>query len=84
MAQLHEHERYLATRLEAQRRGTLMQVAALAGAVLCVALAARLQPPINEQRKELQLVMHSDIYKDLPPKYAWVTAAGGTFRGGAR
>jgi len=78
---IHEHERYLGTRLHAQRRSTLVQVAALAGAVFCIALAARLQTPINDQRKELQLVTHSNIYKDLPPKYAWVSAAGGTFRG---
>jgi len=81
VASIHEHERYLETRLQAQRRATLVQVAALAGAMLCIALAARLQTPINKQRQELQLVTHSDIYKDLPPKYAWVSAAGGTFRG---
>jgi hypothetical protein len=72
---------YLIDRVEAQRSATLIQWAATAGAVLCIALAAAMQKPINQQRKELQLVMQSDIYKELPPKYAWVGAAGGTFRG---
>jgi len=74
-------ERFLEARLAAQRSALWIQLAALAVAVGCIALAARLQSPINVQRKDLQLVLHSDIYRDLPPKYAWTTAAGGTFRG---
>jgi hypothetical protein len=46
-------------------------------AALCIALAARLQTPINNYRKELQLVTHSNIYRALPPKYALATAIGG-------
>lgn len=72
---------FVFAKAQAQRSATLVQVAALAGAVACVALAALLQEPINSQRKDLQLVLHSDLYKELPPKYAWVSAAGGTFRG---
>jgi len=72
---------YVFAKAEAQRSATLIQVAALAGAALCIALAALLQTPINNQRKELQLVLQSNLYKELPPKYAWVSAAGGTFRG---
>jgi hypothetical protein len=48
---------------------------------VCIVLAAMLQNPINAQRKDLQLVMQSDLYKELPPKYAWVSAFGGGFRG---
>jgi len=73
--------RYLIERLEAKRSSTLIQLAAVVGAVCCVALAALLQEPINTQRKDLQLVMQSSLYQELPPKYAWVSAAGGTFRG---
>ncbi|UCD29332.1 MAG: hypothetical protein JSV03_02295 [Planctomycetota bacterium] len=72
---------YLFERLEAKRSATLIQVSALVVATLCIVLAAVMQDPINEQRKDLQLVMQSDIYKELPPEYAWVSAAGGTFRG---
>ncbi|NLX23205.1 MAG: hypothetical protein GXY55_16260 [Phycisphaerae bacterium] len=76
-------EQYLTAKIEAQRSSTLIQVAALIGAALCIALAARLQTPINNYRKELQLVTHSNIYRALPPKYALATAIGGPFRGPA-
>ena len=72
---------YVIKRVEAKRSATLIQAAALAVAAICVALAASLQSPINAQRKELQLVMQSEIYKELPPEYAWVSAFGGAFRG---
>ncbi|HSW45121.1 MAG TPA: hypothetical protein VLM89_06080 [Phycisphaerae bacterium] len=76
-----EKEQHIEAKLGARRRSTLIQIAALAGAAACIAAAAALQKPINEQRKDLGLVLSSDIYKELPPKYAWITAAGGTFRG---
>lgn len=76
-----ETEKHLVTRIEAQRRSTIIQWLAVIGAIACIALAAQLQEPINRQRRDLQLVLHSDIYKELPPKYAWVSAAGATFRG---
>jgi len=72
---------YLFERLEAQRSSTMIQVGAVIAAGVCIVLAALMQNPINQQRKDLQLVMQSDLYKELPPKYAWVSAAGGTFRG---
>ncbi|MCL2330761.1 MAG: hypothetical protein FWC56_05615, partial [Phycisphaerae bacterium] len=72
---------YVFGKADAKRSATLVQVIALAGMVACVAGAALLQAPINQQRKELQLVLSNDLYKELPPKYAWVSAAGGTFRG---
>ena len=72
---------YVIERVEARRAATLIQVAALFGAGLCIAAAAGLQGPINAQRKKLDLVMQSDIYKELPPEYAWVSAFGGAFRG---
>ena len=81
MAVLPNSAEHIEARLEAQRASTLVQVGALIGAALCIAGAALLQNPINTQRKELQLVLQSNIYKELPPKYAWVSAAGGTFRG---
>ncbi len=76
-----EKGHYLVERVEAQRRSTWIQLAALVGAGICIALAARLQTPINQQRKDLGLVTTSEIYQELPPEYAWVSAAGGTFRG---
>lgn len=76
-----DQEEYVFAKAGAQRSATMIQVLALAGAALCIALAALLQNPINEQRKELDLVLQSNIYQGLPPKYAWVSAAGGTFRG---
>jgi hypothetical protein len=72
--------RYVVERVEAQRSSTLIQVGAVLGALACIALAARLQGPINQQRKDLQLVVQSDIYKDLPPKYSLISALGGTGR----
>jgi len=72
---------YVVERAKAQRSATFIQVAALLGALVCVALAACLQDPINRQRKGLQLVMHSDIYKELPPEYGWISAFGGALRG---
>jgi len=76
-----ETERFLEAKIGAQRRATWIQLAALAGAAVCIAAAASMQNSINQQRKDLKLVVSSNIYKELPPKYAWITAAGGTFRG---
>lgn len=81
MASTVDQAEYVFAKADAQRSATFIQVAALAGAVICIALAALLQAPINQQRKDLQLVLQSNVYKELPPKYAWVSAAGGTFRG---
>jgi len=81
MASTVDQAEFVFAKAEAQRSATLIQVAALAGAALCIVLAASLQEPINRQRRELQLVLQSDLYSELPPKYAWVSAAGGTFRG---
>lgn len=72
---------YVFERVAAQRTSTLIQVCAVAGALTCVGLAARLQEPINQQRKELQLVTQSEVYKELPPEYAWTSAFLGAFRG---
>ncbi len=72
---------FVIAKVEAQRNATLIQIGALLAAGLCIALAAALQKPINTQRKDLQLVLQSNIYKELPPEYAWVSAAGGAFRG---
>ncbi len=81
MATTVESGEYLFERMRAKRSATLVQVLALGAAALCITLAAWLQAPINRQRRELNLVTQSDIYKELPPKYAWVSAAGGAFRG---
>jgi hypothetical protein len=72
---------FVLAKVDAQRSSTLIQVGALLAAAACIAGAAMLQPAINKERKELQLVVQSDLYKELPPEYAWVSAAGGTFRG---
>lgn len=81
MARIDDGGRYLLERLAARRTAALIQAGALLAALVCVALAASLQEPINRQRKDLQLVMTSDIYKELPPEYAWISAFGGAFRG---
>lgn len=72
----------------AQRSATMVQVLALAGAAACMTLAALLQEPIHEKRIREQIVLVAStqpggqaVSLDLPPKYAWVAAAGGTFRG---
>lgn len=59
----------------------MIQIGAALAAALCIAAAAWLQKPINDQRQELQLVQHSNLYRDLPPEYAWISAIGSTFRG---
>lgn len=81
MADRVQHYDYLEARLEAQRTSTLIQVLAVVLVVLCLGAASLLQNPINRQRRELDLVLQSDVYEGLPPKYAWVSAAGGAFRG---
>jgi len=81
MAISPQTEEYVVSKLGAQRSATLIQLTALLVAVGSLIGAAALQKPINTQRKDLQLVLNSNIYKELPPEYAWVSAAGGTFRG---
>ncbi len=78
---LVEHEDYLESKLGSQRSSTLIQIGGGLAAVVCLAGAAWLQNPINTQRKELQLTLQSNIYQELPPEYAWVSAAGTAFRG---
>jgi len=70
---------YLLERERAQRSDTLIRCAALAIGAMLIAAAAWLQPPINAQREKLQLVPQ-DV-ETVPPKYAWITALTGTFRG---
>lgn len=72
---------YVFERLASRRASRLIQLLAVAGTAACVALAALLQNPINQKRRDLELVMQSELYKELPPKYAWVSAFGGAFRG---
>ena len=81
MASTPETSNYVYERADAQRSATLIQVGALMGSLACIALWATLQSPINTMRKDLKLVLASNIYDELPPKYAWVSAFGGTFRG---
>ncbi len=80
MALKRDDGHYVIEREEARRSATLIQVAAVAGALVCLALAASLHAPINRQRQDLQLAIQSDIYKELPPEYGWISAFGGTFR----
>ncbi|HOB74802.1 MAG TPA: hypothetical protein PKG54_09765 [Phycisphaerae bacterium] len=75
-----EHGRFVLARVQAERSVRMVQLGAVLGAVLCIGLAAALQTPINQQRRDLQLVSHSDLYKDLPPVYGLVGAAGGPVR----
>lgn len=81
MAATSDGGQYVIARAEAQQSQTLLQAGAVLAAVLCIALAALMQPAINARRTELRLILNSDIYKSLPPKYAWVSAVGATFRG---
>ncbi len=75
-----EGGRYVIERLEAKRSSTLIQAGALLVAALGVALAALLQAPINHQRRDLQLVLQSNVYEGLPPTYAFIGAVGGPVR----
>ncbi len=81
MSTFEDRGQYVIERLEAQQRSFWVQVIALLGAAACIVMAAALQAPINRQREELELTLHSNIYRDLPPEYAWVSAVGATFRG---
>lgn len=51
------------------------------GAVAFVALSARYQEPINNDRQDLELVFNEDLRKNLSPEIAWRTAMLGSFRG---
>lgn len=75
-----QHERFLTARVQAERSATWIQIVCLLAAAGCIAGAAGLQGSINRQRRDLQLVVSSDIYKDLPPVYGLVGAAGGPLR----
>jgi hypothetical protein len=75
-----EVPKYLVDRERAQRRDTLLRAGAVAAVVLCLAGAAALHGPILRQRARLQLVGNVDV-KNVPPRYAWVTAMAGPFRG---
>jgi hypothetical protein len=81
MATAVESSNYVIERAEAQRSSTLVQAVALLLAGVCIAGAAALQKPINQQRRELQLITQSDLYKQMPPQYVWVSAVAGSFRG---
>ena len=81
MSRGSDQAEFVFAKVAAQRSATMVQVVALAGAGVCITLAAMLQAPIQQQRKDLQLTLGQNIYSDLPAKYAWVGAAGGTFRG---
>ena len=72
--------KYLLERERAQRSDRLIQIGAVLLAGLFLAGAAALQRPINDRRDKLELVMNRDI-RNVPPKYAWITAMAGSFRG---
>lgn len=71
---------WLLARERAQRRDRVIQGVAIGLSVLFLAAAAFLQTPLNAQRRDLQLIGHTDLGK-IPPKYAWITAMAGSFRG---
>lgn len=71
---------YLEEREQAKQWDRLTCIVSVLAGIALIGLAARLQQPINQQREELQLVTHDNI-KDVPPKYAWITAMSGSFRG---
>lgn len=70
----------LAGREQAKQRDWLVRAAAVLVGAACLTAAVSLQEPINRRREELQLVTHADI-RNVPPKYAWITAMAGSFRG---
>jgi len=59
----------------------LIQVGAVLGSMLFVALASLYQPSINQDRQDLELVFNEDLRKNLSPDIAWRTAMLGSFRG---
>jgi len=72
--------KYLLERERARRSDRLIQIGAVLLAAMFLAGAAALQRPINDRRDKLELVMNRDI-RNVPPKYAWITAMAGSFRG---
>jgi hypothetical protein len=58
-----------------------IQLGAVVGAAVVIALSARFQPGINDERQNLELVFNEDLRKNLSPDIAWRTAMLGSFRG---
>jgi len=71
---------YIMTRHEAMRKGTWIQLACVAGAVVFLVVAGRLHGPINAERAQF-LKFAPDVLKERPPKIVLTTMALGSFRG---
>ncbi len=67
---------YLLQRERAQRRDRIIQIAALTVAVAAVVLAGMLLDPINETRKECQLVVDSEAIGTIPPEISLMSQTG--------
>lgn len=58
-----------------------VQFTALLAFAACVFAASRLQPQINEGRKDLDMMGQTDVLENTPPEYSFAIQAFGAFRG---
>ena len=72
---------HLATRQQAMRVNTYVQVGCVVLAVAFFFGASMQQPRINQQRADLQLFLTDELHSALPPDLAFLATALGSFRG---
>lgn len=72
---------HLASRKEAMRANTLIQVGCAVLALGFILGASGHQRAINQKRADLQLFLSDELYSAMPPDLAFLATALGTFRG---
>jgi hypothetical protein len=72
---------YLDQRQRSMRSDSAVQFGCMVLALIAVAVAGMHQPNINQQRKDLQLVLSEDFYEGMPPDLVLLSSSLGSFRG---
>ena len=69
MSDLPAMPTYLDQRQRSIRNDTTVQIGCVGLALVAVAVAGFHQPSINQQRKDLQLILTEDFYEGMPPAH---------------
>ena len=75
-AMLSKMEEFLIARQAAERTDLGIRLAAVIGAVILVAAAGALISPVNDLRRETQMVLDEETLRGLPPDVALLTKTG--------